>query len=149
MESVRTLALRVPQSFSFSKIGAPVASVMNKVATVEWLRSLLECWCWYRVCESQCEGERHLRALLVHQLHRQPTPVRQYPPAVHWPVQMAVTRNISSSTERRSRKAWLRSRGRTTWPEDVAERRGRKVWLRRRGRTTWPENMAERRGRKA
>ena len=52
--------------------------------TVEWLRSF-----WYarvqcRVCESQCEGERRLRTFHDSRLHRQPAPVRQYPPAVQW-----------------------------------------------------------------
>ena len=40
MESVRTVEFNNPRAFPFSKIGAPVASVMiTKVATVEWLRS--------------------------------------------------------------------------------------------------------------
>ena len=74
----------------------------------------------YRVCESQCEGECRLRALHVSQLHRQPTPVRQYLPAVRWLVKIAVTSNITSSMQIARRK---------TWPECVAVRCGRKAWL--------------------
>ena len=45
---------------------------------------ILECSCSSHVCDSQCKGERRLRALHVYRLHRQPTPVRQCPSAVHW-----------------------------------------------------------------
>ena len=41
---------------------------------------LLLAWsfsCSYSVCDSRCESECRLRALLVYRLHRQPTPVRQ------------------------------------------------------------------------
>ena len=119
-ESVRTVELLCPRAFPLSKVGASLASMVNGSCDCEMASVVLECSCSYRVCESQCEGECRLRALHVYRLHRQPTPVRQCPPAVRWLVKIAVTRNITSSMQMARRK---------TWPEGVAVRCGRKAWL--------------------
>ena len=45
MASVRTVELLCPRAFPLSKVGASLASMVNEVATVKWLRSFLKCSC--------------------------------------------------------------------------------------------------------
>ena len=81
----------------------------------------------YRVCESQCEGGCRLRALHVYRLHRQPTPVRQCPPAVRWLVKNCCDEKHNVLDANGTSEDLAGRRGCKMWPEGVTERRGPKT----------------------